>query len=147
MMEVVSTRFGTIRVEPPDVIRFPRGLPGLEECRDWVFLAGGESDAVVWLQSLDRAEVALAAISPRRFLPEYHLRVGRSEVAGLRLDAGDAVGVLTVLASEGESVSANLRAPLVVNLAKSLGCQVISEEEAPLRYMLQPASNAWKKSA
>ncbi|MCR4414731.1 MAG: flagellar assembly protein FliW, partial [Thermoguttaceae bacterium] len=65
-MEVHSTRFGRIEFAADDILCFPEGLPGLTDCREWVLLADPEDDAVVWMQSISRPEIALAAVSPRR---------------------------------------------------------------------------------
>jgi len=50
-MEVDTTRFGPVEIEAEDIIRFPEGLLGLPECRQWVFLADARSEAIAWMQS------------------------------------------------------------------------------------------------
>jgi len=65
-MRITTTRFGRIDVDAADVIRFPSGLPGLEDCREWALLADAGNDALGWLQSTTRGEVAVAVVSPRR---------------------------------------------------------------------------------
>jgi hypothetical protein len=56
------------------------GLPGLEDCREWALLADASNDALGWLQSTTRGDVALAVVSPRRFVPDYQVRIPRSEL-------------------------------------------------------------------
>ncbi len=77
-MQVQTTRFGTVEMRAEDVLLFPNGLLGMEDCRQWVLLADAQNDALGWLQSLTRAEVALAVVSPRRYVPDYQLRVSRA---------------------------------------------------------------------
>ena len=84
-MQVATTRFGSLAVDVDDLLHFPRGLMGFEDCRHWVLLADTNNSAVGWLQSADRPAVAVAVVSPRRFTPEYRIRVGQSQLAGLEL--------------------------------------------------------------
>lgn len=146
-MRISTTRFGPVTVEPDDVIRFPEGLPGLAGCRDWVLLADAENDAVAWLQSVTRWEVALAVVSPRRFVPDYQVRVARRELELLRLEEATAVEVLVVVGRTDRSVTLNLKAPLVINVDRRLGRQVMANDRLPVRYELEDGSPALKKSA
>ena len=93
-MEIVS-RFGTLVIDTADVIHFPNGLVGMESCRRWVLLADQQCDAIAWLQSVDRPEMALAVTSPRRFVPDYQMRVARRELALVQLErhaGGEGIG-------------------------------------------------------
>src|SRR4051812_25898015 len=85
-MEIRTTRFGPVQVEPGDVISFPHGMLGLDDCRQWVLLADAHNDALGWLQSTTRPEIALAVVSPRRFVPDYQVRMGRAETGSFALD-------------------------------------------------------------
>ena len=84
-MLVRTTRFANVEVPAEDLIRFPDGMLGLDDCQSWVLLADAQNDAIGWLQSTTRASVALAVVSPRRFVPDYQLRVFRRELASLDL--------------------------------------------------------------
>ena len=135
-MRITTTRFGSVEVEADDVVRFPEGLLGLADCRDWVFLADTQNDALAWMQSLDQAEIALAVVGPRRFVPGYRVRVARRELQPLKLDDVGAAQVLVVVGRTDRSVTLNLRAPLVINLQRRLGRQVVTNGELPVRHEL-----------
>ena len=146
-MVIDTTRFGPVEVAADDVIQFPRGLMGLEDCRDWVFLAAGQPEALAWLQSIDRAEVALAVVSPRRFIPGYQMRVARRELEPLALGGLETAGVLVIVGKTARSITLNLKAPLVINLQRRLGRQVITNGELPVQYELGSPLPSLKKSA
>lgn len=74
-MRINTTRFGRIDVDTGDVLHFASGLPGLEDCRDWALLADSANNALGWLQSTSRGDVALAVVSPRRFVADYQVRI------------------------------------------------------------------------
>ncbi len=146
-MKIETTRFGPVQIEPDDVIRFPAGLLGLEGCRDWALLGDARNDALAWLQSVDRAEVALAVVSPRRFVADYQLRVTQRELAPLLLDEVKSAQVLVIASGTEGSINLNLKAPLVINIQRRLGRQVVGAGEMPVRYELGATQPTLKKIA
>lgn len=139
-MEVPTTRFGRIHIGREDVIRFPEGLPGLRDCRDFVLLADGRNSGLAWLQSVARPEVALPVVSPRRYVPRYQPRVARRELEGLELGDLRAVRVLSIVGKSPRTVAINLKAPLVINLERRLGRQVIANGPLPIQYEIPTAA-------
>ena len=146
-MEVNTTRFGPLEVEADDLIQFPSGLMGLEDCRQWVLLTDAGNECLGWLQSATRPEVALAVVSPRRFVPQFQLRVPRSELEPLRLDEVRQAQVLVVLSKNGSGITLNLKAPLVINPERRLGRQVIANGELPVQHLLESEPALLRKSA
>jgi flagellar assembly factor FliW len=146
-MEITTTRFGPIEVQADDVIRFPDGLVGLEECHQWVLLSEAQNDAVVWLQSVDRADVALAAVSPRRFVPDYRMRVARRELETLQLDQVGRAHVLVIVGRTQRCLTLNLKAPIVVNPDRRLARQVVTNGELSVRHPVGATRPAMKRRA
>jgi flagellar assembly factor FliW len=135
-MEISTTRFGNVEIDAGDVIVFPTGMVGLGDCLQWVLLADSYNDSFGWLQSADRPEIALAVVSPRRYVPDYEVRIGRSELRPLALDSLQDAHVLVIVSKHEESITLNLKAPLVINLQRRLGRQVIMSADQPIRYEL-----------
>jgi len=146
-MDIRTTRFGDLQVAEDELLHFPAGLIGYEDCRDWVLLADAENESVGWLQSLSRAEVALAVVSPRRFQPDYRIRVTSKELEPLKMMAADRVYVLTVVGKHDDRLTINLKAPLVINLDGRIGRQVITSDEQPLQLDLADIPVTFRKSA
>ena len=135
-MKIETTRFGQVEIEAGDILRFPSGVIGLENCRDWVLLADAQNQALGWLQCTTHPEVALAVVSPRRFVPDFQLRVARSELSTLELPAVRDAKVLVIVGKNEHSITLNLKAPLVVNLQQRVGRQVVASGEQPVQYEL-----------
>ena len=135
-MKINTSRFGPLEIDAVDVILFPQGLLGLEECRRWVLLADASNANVAWMQSVERPEVALATVSPRRFVPSFRMRVARRELALLELADLASAKVLVVVGKRDQAVTLNLKAPLVINIERSLGRQVITNGDLPIRHHL-----------
>jgi flagellar assembly factor FliW len=123
------------------------GIAGFEQVQHWVLLADADNDAVAWLQSVQDEEIALAVVSPRRFVADYQVRVARGQLNGLELSATDDAHVLAILARHEGQLTLNLRAPLVVNLDARLGRQVITSDEQPLRMELAGTNLSARKIA
>ena len=151
MMDVFTTRFGLLSVQSQDEILFENGLIGLEDCRRWVVLTDSANPALGWLQNLEQGHIAVGVVSPRRFVPDYQLRVDRAHLRTLGLVTIRDAEVVVIAsrqpevldsrlrAHDGQSptgITLNLRAPLVINVEKRLGCQVIATDEHPGQYPL-----------
>ncbi len=146
-MKIDTSRFGCVEIEPEDLLHFPSGLLGLESCRHWVLLADAENDALGWLQSSSSPEVALAVVCPRRFVPEYQVRISRGELTPLDLTEVREAQVLTIVGKNEQGITLNLKAPLVINLQRRLGRQVITNGEQPLQYQLAGGTSNLRKTA
>ncbi|HMP07533.1 MAG TPA: flagellar assembly protein FliW [Lacipirellulaceae bacterium] len=144
-MDVATSRFGTLHASPGDVLQFEQGLIGLRHCRRWIVLADAQNPALGWLQCLDDVEAALGVVSPRRFVPDYQLRLPRHELTSLGLSRSRDAQVLVVVSRHAEGLCLNLRAPLLINVEGRRGRQVVAQENLPVR--LPMAGEALKMTA
>ncbi len=135
-MRIETSRFGQLQITDDQLLLFPQGLVGMGTLRQWILVADPGSEAVAWLQSASCSDKALAVVSPRAFMSGYKVRVGQRELSPLNLRPGDETYVLTTLAGHVGSLVTNLRAPIIVNLTRRLGCQVVTSDDQPLRYPL-----------
>ena len=138
-MQIQTSRFGSVQIEADDILLFPHGLIGFEDCRHWVLLSDAENDSLGWLQSVSKAEVALPVLSPRRFVPGYQVRIARSQLLPLELAQFDQAFLLSVVSREDGELTVNLKAPIIVNLDRRLGRQVITSDEQPVAQAINPA--------
>jgi flagellar assembly factor FliW len=146
-MKIHTTRFGSIEIEPDDILFFRNGLIGFEDCRHWVLLADCENSAVAWLQSMQHSDIAMPVVSPRRFVSEYQVRLEPSDVDLLQLATVEHAFVLAVVSRTDDSLTLNLRAPLVINLDRRLGAQVITVDNQPIQYELTTLPIGLRRSA
>ncbi len=147
VMQIATTHFGPVEIEIDDILVFPRGIVAFEDCRHWVLLSDEENAALAWLQSVSREEVALPVVSPRRFAPEYSVHVSRGQVVPLEITQFDQLYVLAVVSSSDGDLTLNLKAPLIINLDRRMGRQVITNDDQPVAMPLVPAGARLRKSA
>ena len=147
-MQISTTHFGAVEIEIDNILLFPRGIIAFEDCRHWVLLADEENPALAWIQSVSRAEVSLPVVSPRRFAPEYAVHVSRGQLLPLEFSQFDLAYVLTIVSKSDDDLTLNLKAPLIINLDRRLGRQVITSDERPVALTLSFSSPALlRKSA
>jgi flagellar assembly factor FliW len=146
-MQINTSRFGAIEIEPEDILLFSRGLFAFENHRHWVLLSDDCNDGVAWLQSLNDPEVALPMVSPRKYVPGYQVRLLRSQLTPLELAALDQAFVLNVLSQDAGQLTINLKAPVMVNLDRRIGRQIVTVDEQPLQLALPALTLPLRKSA
>jgi flagellar assembly factor FliW len=133
-----SPKLGDVPYAPEDVIRFPQGLPGFEQLRDFLLVTREECEPFVFLASLERPEVAMPLV------PLALAAAGRPALTNAgTLGQGDESAVVyyavVSIGVDAADVVVNLRAPVVVNLDTRLGCQVILPDETlPVSARLEP---------
>lgn len=139
MMKFESPRFGTLEVAHDRVLDFPRGLPGFPECKQFIVMDHDRETPLRWLQCVDRPEVAFLIVEPQQVLASYGVEVPAHVLAflGWSDESHDPADVLVfVILNAGEAdLTANLRAPVVVNARTRRAFQLILEDPAlPLRH-------------
>ena len=147
-MQIATTHFGPIEIEIDDILLFPSGIVAFEDCQHWVLLSDEENPALAWLQSITRSEVAVPVVSPRRFTPEYAVHVTRGQLLPLEFSQFDQAYVLTIVSQSDGDLTVNLKAPLIINLDRRLGRQVITTDDQPVALALPTSRHGqWRKSA
>lgn len=146
-MNIHTTRFGKIDIEPEDILFFRGGLIGFESCRHWVLLADGQNSAVGWLQSMQKPDIALPVVSPRRFVTDYQVRLEPKEIERLQLASAEQAYVLGVVGRDDDVLTMNLRAPVVINLDRRIGCQIVTVDDQPTQYELATLPISLRRSA
>ncbi len=147
---VDSSRFGKIFYEEQDILFFPRGIPAFEENRSWV-LVGDNTSALKWLQNIERPSLALPVTSPDAVKTDYNARIPDDDLALIsetdeqeapeKVSASDLALLIVVSIPEAApwNMSANLRAPILINLKTRRAVQVIAlNEEYPIRHIVFP---------
>ena len=125
-----TTRFGEVSFADTDVFEFRWGLPGFAMLRQFVVLAMEEQKPYVWLQSLERPEVALPLIDPWAVFEDYDPRLPTATASVLEIERPDdfCLMCVTVVGQGAGDVTVNLLAPIVFNLRVRLARQVMLED-------------------
>lgn len=117
-MIVASDLLGPLEVDADEVIRFPAGLFGFPDCREFV-LVPAERDGLFWIQSVEHGTLAFLLADPFLHFEGYAVDLPAADRAELAVeDAADVVllAIVTLPRSRAESPTANLQGPIAINL-------------------------------
>lgn len=140
-MIIKTARFGEVSYSEEDVLFFPRGIPAFESNHKWI-LAGSDESAIKWLQNIEDGDLALPVTSPDAIRPDYNARIPEDELKLIGSVNPSDLALLIVVSiprSAPWNMTANLRAPILVNLKTRKAVQVIAlNEEYPIRHIIFP---------
>jgi len=131
MSGFVTKHFGELPAQPEVEFEFPGGLPGFEARRRFVPLHFERTDPLIFLQSLEDPDLCFLTVPVLAVDARYRLGVEPEdlEVIGLPGDRQPRIGkevlCLAVLSIYAEGATANLLAPLVVNLKTGKAVQAV----------------------
>lgn len=129
-MELISPVHGKIQYELEEVITFKRGIPGFEEYKTYVAKEIEESPFKI-LQCLENNELAFIVISPFDVVSDYEIKISEEIIRNTKIDKQEDVILYSIVTinSKVENITANLRAPLILNIKEKLGEQLIVDRD------------------
>ncbi len=131
-MEISTRLFGNIEVENEKVISFDNGLIGFETLKKYMLIHDTEKEtAISWLQSIEDKDVAFPVVDPLFVLPGYNPIIEDELVENLGELNEEEILVLAIVtaANEKEKISANLKAPIIINASTLKAIQIIVENK------------------
>lgn len=132
-MEIVTKLFGKIGVDENKVIRFDMGIIGFDNLKDFMLIHDTEIEEakICWLQSIDEPMLALPVINPLCIKEDYNPVVEDELLKNIGcVSESDLLVLCTItVPSEIEKMTANLKAPVIINSNTRKGCQLIVEDE------------------
>jgi flagellar assembly factor FliW len=126
-----TQKFGRIRYEEGSEIDFPAGLPGFEERHRFLALQLPDKQPLVFLQSLEDPGLCFVALPVLAVDPKYRLRLGGEDLERLGFTGGrqPRIGAdvlcLAVISIRAAGPTANLLAPVVVNVSSLKAVQAV----------------------
>lgn len=130
---VAQTRlFGEVMIEDDKVLEFPNGIIGIEDKHKFAIIYDverGENTSIRWLQSMEDPYLALPVIEPFSFLEEYNPIIEDALLESIDNPRDEDIIVLLtlIISSDVTKVTANLKAPIVINSVTCKGAQLIVE--------------------
>ena len=132
---VVKTKiFGEIEVDESRFITFEDGILGFPDLKRFMLIHDEESSGaqlISWMQSIDEPAFAMPVLDPLKVCSNYNPEVEDELLISLGDVQGEDILVLTTVTvpPEIEKMTANLRAPFIINANNLKACQIILEDE------------------
>lgn len=140
-MKVTTSRFGELNVADDRLLSFPAGLIGFSQFTTYVLLDDERGLGYQWLQCVEDGNLAFVLVEPGYLKPDYQIEIQDDALDELGWEEGDQLitfAIVRIPHGHPEDATANLRGPIVINLSKRKGKQIILNESYPLRFPLVP---------
>ena len=130
-MELNSKHHGVINYSEEDIIYFKNGLPGFEDLRKFIIFPLKDNDSFSIIHSVEE-DLGIILISPFMVKENYEFKLKENIVEELKIKEPNEIMVYTTvtLNSNIEQITANLKAPIVINRFSKLGKQIIIDNES-----------------
>lgn len=141
MSQTIDTgRFGKLDIATDSKIVFPNGIIGFPEVREYCLVDPGDDTLILWLQSLNpEFDIAFPVLEPKIFKRDYAVSLSGADRRELQAEKTEHCAVLCILTITDDitQMTANLKAPLVLNLDQQIGKQVVLQEnEYQIRHQM-----------
>lgn len=152
-MKANTRIFGEIEIADDKIITMERGMIGFPDLNHFALIfdeeKGQKQSSIMWLQSMDDADIAFPVMDPHAVKEDYNPNVNEEIVApiGELNDENTYVLVTVTVPKKIEDFSVNLKAPIVVNMDNRKAVQLIVEDDYPIKYKVYDVLKAKKEKA
>lgn len=131
-MVIHTSRFGAVSLTSDDVIHFPEGLLGFNELRRFVLLDDPSDEIFAWLQSCEDPGIAFPLLEPELFTAGYNVQLTKHDLEILQLASKEGVRSFAIITipQDPTQMTANLKAPIVINVQKRLARQCVLQDNS-----------------
>ena len=127
------TRTVEIPVSDGNLFSFPDGVPAFEEYRQFVLYCNTDMQPFFFMKSIGiNPEISFVCIDPFLINPEYKVRLGRADLDALGIKRSEDAFAFTFVTLRDNpcDITTNLQGPVVLNLKRGIGRQIINEGAA-----------------
>ncbi|HRK32254.1 MAG TPA: flagellar assembly protein FliW [Tepidisphaeraceae bacterium] len=129
LMEIESTRFGTLQVDDSRVITVPKGLLGFPQHTRFALIQTSDENYFFWLQSIDEPALAFVVTDPGIFFKDYDVPIREETMTDLQIQDPQAVQLFVICNKVDNWLTGNLLGPIVVNAVNREAEQVVLTEK------------------
>ncbi|SFA44379.1 flagellar assembly factor FliW [Parageobacillus thermantarcticus] len=125
-MKLCTKYHGEIEINEKDIFHFEHGIPGFLDEKQFVLLPLEDTPFVI-LQSVKTPELGFVLIEPFSYFPTYEIELDDNTLEQLQITGEQDVALYVILTvvDPFDNTTANLQAPIVINVHQRLGKQVI----------------------
>ncbi|EPY2271675.1 flagellar assembly protein FliW [Clostridium sporogenes] len=136
----LNTKYhGCIEYEEKDVIYFEKGIPGFEGLKKFIVFPVEDNEVFSVFHSIEKEDMGIIVTSPFNIEKDYEIQLEEEQIKNLKLqDEKDTLVLNTVtLNSDIDKITANLRAPIIINIKEKIGEQIIiNSDKYSIKYPL-----------
>lgn len=152
-MKAKTKYFGEVDLEDEKILDFPNGIIGFENFNKYSILYDIDNDSetrISWLQSMEEPALALPIVDPLAIVPEYLPLIDDELLKPLGNPADEDLLFLLIMTvpSDMTKVTANLKAPIIINTKTRQGVQLIVDNaDYPIKFNVYESVQRMKEKA
>ncbi|CAM4131651.1 flagellar assembly protein FliW [Lederbergia lenta] len=130
-MNIQTKYHGEVDITEDTILSFEKGIPGFPDEKKFTLLPLPDQTVVSVLQSVETTDLAFVIADPYSFYEKYDFALDDTTVELLQIDSAEDVSAFVILSVHDpfEASTANLQAPIIVNVKNNLAKQVIINDE------------------
>ena len=129
---LINTKFfDEVEIDEKSVLQFKDGIFGFESEKEFVVLNLFQMEDFACLQSITEENVAFVLVKPWKFYPDYDALIPNEELKDIFVKDEKQVALYNIvtITDEVKNATANLLAPIVINIDKMQGKQYVLRED------------------
>ena len=127
MITFQSSRFGKLEVSADSIIEFPSGVIGFPRARRYVMLE--HKHPFSWLHSIEDQNLAFVVVDGFEFGQQFDVKPPKNDKeCEFNEEDEFAILIIVTVRPDPRMTTANLKAPLFVNMRNRKGVQVIFDD-------------------
>src|SRR5690606_4801660 len=130
-MKIQTKYHGEVEIAEDTIIKFAKGIPGFPDESKFTLLPLPDLTNMSVMQSVATPGLAFVVADPYTLFSPYEFALDDNTVEELEVVSPEDVSALVILTVQDpfEKSTANLQAPIVMNIKKNKGKQVILNDE------------------
>jgi len=118
VITINTHQFGEISIDVANIFHFSNGLLGFEDLKQFILISDEQTEPFKWLISVEEPNIGFPILSP--FYVDFDYNIGKE----IDLE-NNVLFVIVTLQDENKNISANLKAPIILNLQMMTGEQLL----------------------
>ena len=138
-MITVSTRsFGSVCISEEDIFEFTRPILGFSECKKFALINDSHmGEHIKLLQSLDEPHLSFILIDPEAVDYPFSPAISNDYISAINAHGKEICAfAIAVVPKDFKNSTVNLKSPLVFCKETGLACQIVLDENYPIKHRL-----------
>ncbi|MFC3886531.1 flagellar assembly protein FliW [Bacillus songklensis] len=126
-MKIETKYHGEMEISEQQIIDFDQGIPGFEDEQAFIILPLDDDQTFYILQSTKTPQLGFIMTNPFPFFKDYDFEIEENYIEQLELEKAEDAAVYAILSVKENfhDSTANLQAPVIINMKNNRGKQII----------------------
>ena len=139
-MKANTRAFGEIEIEDEKIITLEHGMIGFPDYKHFTLIfneeRGDKKSVIKWLQCMDDGDIAFPVMDPTLVKEDYVLNINDEILSPLGEFGNDDTFILVTVTvpTVMEKMTANLKAPIIINMKNNKAVQVVVEDDYQIKF-------------